>query len=44
VEQEALITCLIFNRNDKHLHFIDGARGGYGAAAKAMKEQMKHPV
>ncbi len=44
VEQEALITCLIFNRNDKHLHFIDGARGGYGAAAKAMKEQMKHAV
>ena len=43
VEQEALITCLIFNRKDKHLHFIDGARGGYGAAAKAMKEQMKHP-
>ncbi len=44
VEEEALITCLIFNRNDKHLHFIDGARGGYGAAATAMKEQMKHPV
>jgi hypothetical protein len=43
VEQEALITCLIFNRNDKHLHFIDGARGGYGAAATSMKEQMKHP-
>lgn len=43
VEQEALITCLIFNRADQHLHFIDGARGGYGAAAKTMKEQMKHP-
>jgi hypothetical protein len=42
VEQEALITCLIFNRNDKHLHFIDGARGGYGAAATAMKEQIKN--
>ena len=41
VEQEALITCLIFNRNDRHLHFVDGARGGYGAAAKAMKAQMK---
>ncbi len=41
VEQEALITCLVFNREDKHLHFIDGARGGYGAAAKAMKAQMK---
>jgi hypothetical protein len=42
-ESEALITCLIFDREDKHLHFIDGARGGYSAAAKAMKEQMKHP-
>lgn len=44
VEDEALITCLVFDRSDKHLHFIDGARGGYSAAASAMKEQFKHPA
>ena len=41
VEQKALITCLIFDRADRHLHFVDGARGGYAAAARAMKEQVK---
>jgi hypothetical protein len=40
VEQEALITCLIFDRADRHLHFVDGARGGYAAASRAMKEQI----
>jgi hypothetical protein len=40
IEQEAMITCLIFDRADKHLHFVDGARGGYAAAAKALKAQM----
>ena len=40
---EALITCLIFERQEKHLHFIDGASGGYALAAKNMKEQIKLP-
>lgn len=40
IEEEAMITCLIFDRADKHLHFVDGARGGYAAAAKALKAQM----
>lgn len=40
VEKEALITCLIFDRADRHLHFVDGARGGYAAASRAMKGQM----
>ena len=39
--KEALITCLIFDRHEKHLHFIDGASGGYALAAKNMKEQEK---
>jgi len=41
VEQEALITCLIFDRADRHLHFVDGARGGYAAASLAMKAQIR---
>lgn len=39
--KEALITCLIFDRYEKHLHFIDGASGGYALAAKNIKEQEK---
>jgi hypothetical protein len=37
--KEALITCLIFDRQDKHLYFIDGASGGYALAAEQMKHQ-----
>lgn len=40
VTNEALITCLIFNRADAHLHFIDGASGGYALAASHMKKQI----
>ena len=40
ITNEALITCLIFNRANAHLHFIDGASGGYALAASQMKKQM----
>ena len=43
IEQEAMITCLIFDRADRHLHFVDGAQGGYAAAAQALKAQMPVP-
>jgi hypothetical protein len=36
---EALMTCLVFNF-DNHMHFIDGAEGGYATAAAEMKRQM----
>ena len=36
----ALMTCLLFDLRDKrHLHFIDGADGGFTLAARAMKAQ-----
>ena len=41
VTDEALLTCLVFDRSGKHLHFIDGGNGGYALAAKNMKEQIK---
>ncbi len=41
ISDDALITCMIFDRKDRHLHFIDGASGGYALAAKKMKEQVK---
>ena len=38
---KALLTCLVFKRLEDHIHFIDGATGGYALAAKNMKEQEK---
>jgi len=37
----ALMTCLIFNRQGEHVHFVDGADGGYTMAAAQMKQQLK---
>jgi hypothetical protein len=36
----ALMTCVIFNRQGEHVHFVDGADGGYALAAQQMKEQL----
>jgi Protein of unknown function (DUF3095) len=37
VSDRALMTCLVFERHGRHVHFIDGADGGYAIAAKEMK-------
>jgi hypothetical protein len=38
----ALMTCLVFSATDnQHLHFIDGAGGGYAYAATQMKSQLR---
>jgi hypothetical protein len=39
VSDRALMTCLVFERNGQQVHFVDGADGGYAAAAKAMKRR-----
>jgi hypothetical protein len=36
----ALMTCLIFNRDGEHMHFIDGGDGGYAKAAEYMKNRL----
>lgn len=41
VSDRALMTCLVFERASHHVHFVDGADGGYALAAKEMKERMK---
>lgn len=38
---EALITCIVHSYEGKHVHFIDGADGGYALAAREMKAQLK---
>lgn len=41
VADEALMTCLLFDLScSQHIHFIDGANGGYAMAAKDMKRRM----
>jgi len=35
----SLMTCLVFERHGKHVHFVDGSNGGYALAAKMMKER-----
>ncbi len=40
IAKEALVTCLIFEREGGHLHFIDGAGGGYALAATELKAQL----
>jgi hypothetical protein len=41
VSDRALMTCLVFERNGRQVHFIDGADGGYAIAAKAMKDRLR---
>jgi hypothetical protein len=40
IAKEALMTCLIFERAGNHLHFIDGAGGGYALAARDLKARL----
>ena len=37
----SLMTCLIFQRHGKHIHFVDGSNGGYASAAKELKNRLK---
>jgi hypothetical protein len=38
---EALMTCVVRSYDRDHVHFIDGAHGGYALAAKQLKAQLK---
>ncbi|WP_375723688.1 DUF3095 domain-containing protein [Arcobacter sp. KX21116] len=37
----ALMTCLIFERHGKHIHFVDSSNGGYALASKQLKARLK---
>lgn len=39
--ESALMTCLVLNLEGEHVHFIDGADGGYALAARQLKQQLK---
>jgi hypothetical protein len=40
VSNAALMTCLVRDYAGNHVHFIDGADGGYALAAKKLKQQL----
>jgi hypothetical protein len=35
----AMVTCLVFKHEKEHVHFVDGADGGYAHAAQDLKER-----
>lgn len=39
MSDRALMTCMFMSRRDHHIHFIDGADGGYALAARDLKRQ-----
>lgn len=41
VSATALITCVISDYKTDHIHFLDGANGGYALAAKGLKAQLR---
>jgi len=41
LSRQALLTCMVLDRQERHLHFIDGADGGYVLAAKELKGQLR---
>jgi hypothetical protein len=38
--KESVISCYVRNLNDRHVHFVDGADGGYTMAAAMLKGKM----
>lgn len=41
VTDRATLTCLVFERMGRQVHFVDGADGGYALAAQALKQQIR---
>ena len=40
--KSSLITCIVTDYDKNHVHFLDGANGGYAMAARELKQQVKH--
>lgn len=40
VTDESIMTCYIRNRNEDHIHFVDGSKGGYTQAAVELKSKL----
>ena len=40
VSKESVMSCYVRNMDDRHIHFIDGAEGGYTKAAGLLKHKI----
>lgn len=40
VSGESVMSCYVRDLEDDHIHFVDGAEGGYTAAAAVLKEKI----
>lgn len=40
IGKTSLITCMVLERNGRHLHFVDGSNGGYPLVSKDLKLRM----
>ena len=40
ISSESIISCYMRDRQNQHIHFVDGAGGGYTQAAKMLKEKL----
>ena len=40
ISKEFLMTCMVLDRDQQHLHFVDGAQGGYALAARQLKSSI----
>ena len=40
VSQESVMSCYVRNMNDRHIHFVDGAEGGYTKASGIIKQKI----
>jgi hypothetical protein len=38
---EVMLTCLIFERMGRQIHFVDGADGGFTLAARDLKQRLR---
>ncbi len=41
VSRESVMSCYVSDRTDKHIHFVDGADGGYTLAAGVLKRKLR---
>lgn len=41
ISEASVITCFVQKRNAGHIHFLDGAEGGYTLAGKELKQKLK---
>jgi hypothetical protein len=41
VTDRALVTCVVFERMGRQVHFVDGADGGYAEAARGLKRRLR---